>query len=51
MIQRLEAKMCLEEVKETGARLGLGNVFLMDETMSKQYVRGCLWIFMENAIL
>lgn len=42
--------MCLEEVKEIGARIGLGNIFLMDEKMSKQYVRGCLQIFMENAV-
>lgn len=42
--------MCLEEVKEIGAKLGLGNIFLVDEKMSKQYVRGCLRIFMENAI-
>lgn len=42
--------MCLEEVKEIAARLGLGNVVLMDEKMSKQYVRGCLQVFMENAI-
>lgn len=39
--------MCLEEVKELGARLGLWNIFLMDEKMGKQYVRGCLRIFME----
>lgn len=34
--------MSLEEVKAVGARRGLGNIFLMDEKMSKQFVRGCL---------
>lgn len=47
MVECLEAEVCLEEVKERGARLGLVNIFLMDEKMSKQYVRGCLRIFME----
>lgn len=44
MGRRLEAKMCSEEVKEMCARLGLGNIILMDEKMSKQFVRGCLRI-------
>lgn len=47
MVECLEAEVCLE-VKERGARLGLVNIFLMDEKMSKQYVRGCLRIFMER---
>ena len=34
--------MSLEEVEAIGARLGLGNIFLMDGKMSKQFVRGCL---------
>lgn len=42
--------MCLDEVKEIGARLVWGISSLMDEKMRKQYVRGCLRIFMENAI-
>lgn len=40
MLEYLEAVMCLEEVRELGARLGLGNIFLMHEKMSKQYVIG-----------
>lgn len=41
MVQRPEAKMCLPEVKAIGARPGLGNVSLMDEKMSTQFVGGC----------
>lgn len=34
------------DVKDTGARLGLESIILMDEKMSKQFVRGYLRICM-----
>lgn len=34
--------MCLEEAQETGAKLSLWNILIMEMKMSKQYARGCL---------